>query len=97
MLDTLTQKIRDIVAEKDPMGFNVLFDLGDTGAIHIAAEQAPVVVSNERGEAVTTFVVEPDDLNSMLEGDLQPMGAFMSGKLKVEGDMGKAMQIGSLF
>ncbi len=97
MLDSLTQKVREIVGEKDAMGFNVLFDLGDAGAIHVAGENAPVEVTNERLEAVTTFIVTPEDLGAMLAGDLQPMGAFMSGKLKVEGDMGKAMQIGGMF
>jgi putative sterol carrier protein len=32
----------------------------------------------------------------MAQGDLDPTVAFMSGKLKVEGDMGVAMKLGSV-
>ena len=32
----------------------------------------------------------------MLDGDLDPTAAFMSGRLKVDGDMGLAMKLGSI-
>lgn len=32
----------------------------------------------------------------MMEGDLDPAAAFMSGKLSIEGDMGMAMKLGSV-
>ena len=38
-----------------------------------------------------------DDLAAMLAGDLSPMNAYMQGKMKVEGDLGKAMQFGNIF
>jgi len=33
----------------------------------------------------------------LLTGDLNPMTAFMSGKIKVDGDMGVAMKLQKLF
>ena len=36
-------------------------------------------------------------LTDPLTGDLSPMGAFMSGKIKVEGDMSIAMKLPTLF
>ena len=32
----------------------------------------------------------------MLDGDVNPTTAFMSGRLKVDGDMGLAMKLGSI-
>ncbi|MFT5021141.1 MAG: acyl-CoA dehydrogenase [Polaribacter sp.] len=32
----------------------------------------------------------------MLAGDLNPMNAFMSGKIKVKGDMSVAMKLGTI-
>ena len=32
----------------------------------------------------------------MLDGDINPTAAFMSGRLKVDGDMGLAMKLGSI-
>jgi putative sterol carrier protein len=33
----------------------------------------------------------------MVEGDMSPMSAYITGKMKIEGDMGKAMQLSSIF
>ena len=41
--------------------------------------------------------MDADDLNKLMNGDLNPMTAFMFGKLKVSGDMGVAMKLQSLF
>ena len=37
-----------------------------------------------------------DDFKSLAAGDLDPMQAVMSGKLKILGDMGVAMKLQSL-
>ena len=64
---------------------------GDQGAIMLdgAAEQ----VTEEDGAADTTIRVGWDDWQQMAAGQLDGMTAFMMGKLKVEGDMGNAMQL----
>ncbi|CAB4069453.1 Hydroxysteroid dehydrogenase-like protein 2 [Lepeophtheirus salmonis] len=38
-----------------------------------------------------TFILEENDFQSMFEGKLKPQSAFLSGKLKLEGDLAKAM------
>ena len=38
-----------------------------------------------------------DDFQALISGNLNPMSAFMSGKIKVDGDMGVAMKLQSLF
>jgi len=64
---------------------------GDQGAIMLdgAAEQ----VTEEDGAADTTIRVGWDDWQQLAAGQLDGMTAFMMGKLKVEGDMGNAMQL----
>ncbi|MCR9112950.1 MAG: SCP2 sterol-binding domain-containing protein [Rhodobacteraceae bacterium] len=42
-----------------------------------------------------TLSADADTFQSILEGDLDPTAAFMSGKLSVDGDMGMAMKLGS--
>ncbi|WP_172296592.1 SCP2 sterol-binding domain-containing protein [Pseudoruegeria sp. HB172150] len=47
-------------------------------------------------EADVTLTADADTFQSILSGDLDPTSAFMTGKLSVDGDMGMAMQLGSL-
>ena len=46
-------------------------------------------------ETDVTLTADADTFQSILEGDLDPTAAFMSGKLSVDGDMGMAMKLGS--
>jgi putative sterol carrier protein len=44
-----------------------------------------------------TISADSDDWLNILSGALNPVSAFMGGKLKVEGDMGLAMQFQNWF
>ena len=72
-------------------GKRVKLDFGGDGVILLdgAANQ----VSEEDGAADTTIKVSWEDWQSMAAGQLDGMTAFMTGKLKIEGDMGNAMQL----
>ena len=72
-------------------GKRVKLDFGGDGTIMLdgAANQ----VSEDDGDADTTIKISWDDWQSMAAGQLDGMTAFMTGKLKVEGDMSNAMQL----
>jgi len=72
-------------------GKRVKIDFGGDGAFMLdgAAER----VSEDDGNADTTIKVSWDDWQAMAAGQLDGMTAFMTGKLKVEGDMSNAMQL----
>ncbi|MGH1425191.1 MAG: SCP2 sterol-binding domain-containing protein [Pseudooceanicola sp.] len=46
-------------------------------------------------ESDVTLTADQDTFTSLLDGDLNPTSAFMTGKLSVDGDMSKAMALGS--
>ena len=48
-------------------------------------------------ETEVTLTAAADVFQDILAGDLDPTSAFMSGKLRVEGDMGTAMRLSSIF
>ena len=71
---------------------SVKFVIEDEGSVRIDEDGA----SADDGEADCTLTASAETFQSLLDGDLDPTGAFMSGKLTVDGDMGLAMRLGSL-
>ena len=76
-------------------GKTVKLDFGDQGAIMLdgTALQVTDLDAGAPGVADTTIKVGWDDWQQMAAGQLDGMTAFMTGKLKVEGDMSNAMQL----
>jgi putative sterol carrier protein len=97
MLANLTAQITELVSEMDAVGFNLKFDLAGDGVIHVAAKEAPVVVSNTDGDAETTLKLSADILQQLLDRKLNPTTAFMFGKIKIDGDMSNVMSLTSIF
>ena len=75
-------------------GKKVKFDYGDSGKIFLDGVAGKV--STEDAAADTTIKVKLEDFVAMAQGQLDPTAAFMQGKLRVEGDMGVAMQLQSV-
>ncbi len=96
-LDSITEQLRSRVGDDSGLGAKVKFDLGGDGVIFVDAASSPNPVSNEDADADCTIVISLDDFKTLLAGDLDPTTAFMMGKLKVEGDMGIAMKLSSVF
>jgi putative sterol carrier protein len=72
-------------------GKRVKLDFGDEGVVML--DGIANTVTEEDGAADTTLKVAWADWEDMAAGKLDGMTAFMTGKLKVEGDMGNAMQL----
>ena len=74
------------------------FDLagpnGGTWIVDMKEGSAGVRQADEAGQC--TISMSDDDFVSMISGKLNPQMAFMSGKLKVKGDMGLAMKLGQV-
>jgi putative sterol carrier protein len=51
--------------------------------------------ADDADDADVTMTADADTFQEILSGDLNPTAAFMSGKLKLDGDMGTAMKLGS--
>jgi putative sterol carrier protein len=47
-------------------------------------------------EADVTLTANADVFRAILEGEMNPASAFMTGKLAVDGNMGLAMKLGSV-
>ncbi|MEO0774411.1 MAG: SCP2 sterol-binding domain-containing protein [Pseudomonadota bacterium] len=76
-------------------------DGGFDGSAKFAIEDEGTIVVDANGvregddDTDVTLTADADTFQSIIEGDLDPTSAFMQGKLKVDGDMGAAMKLGS--
>ena len=84
-------------AGKAPLGGTVKFDLGSDGSLFIDGTGAQNTVTLNNGDAANcTISMSAGDFVDMIGGNLQPTVAFMTGKMRVDGDMGLAMKLGQL-
>jgi len=79
------------------LGEKVNFNFKGEGLIHLDDTVSPAQVVQEEVEAPCTVVIGLDNFEKLLKGDLNPMMAFMTGKMKIEGDKAVAMKLASLF
>lgn len=92
-LQETIERVKTMAAGKDGLGSSIKFAT-DEGNIYLDADGA---VSESDADADCTVSVSLSDFNQLMSGDLNPMTAFMFGKIKVSGDMGVAMKLQSLF
>ncbi|MFQ5535224.1 MAG: SCP2 sterol-binding domain-containing protein [Sphingomonadales bacterium] len=91
-LQEATQLVRDKIGESCGIPNTMKIDFGDDGIIFIDGTATPNVISNDDDPSDVTIKVDIDDYMQILEGSLDAQMAFMTGKLKLEGNMGVAMQ-----
>ncbi len=48
-------------------------------------------------DADATLIMDGEDYAKMVSGELNPMVAFTSGKVKIEGDLGSIMKLQGMF
>lgn len=90
-LNTAAEKLRE---KLDGSGFrgSVRFDMSDDGVLRVENEE----VTTEDGEADCTITASMETFQEMFEGDLDPTSAFMTGKIRIDGDMSLAMRLGQV-
>lgn len=95
-LASVTDKIRGALGDNSGLGKTVKIDLGDIGKIFIDGASSPNSVTNEDKPADATVSISWDDFIALSQGQLDPMMAFMQGKLKIAGDMMIAQKLAPL-
>ncbi len=94
-LQEITTKMKEGASKKSAFGNSVKFTT-DQGVVHIDGNQTPPAVSNDDKVADCTIKMDFSDFDDLINGKLDGMTAFMTGKLKIEGDMGVAMKLQSI-
>jgi len=88
-LEEITERIKLAAGADAGLGASLRFDFKGAGVIRIDGGS----VTNEDMPADCTITVSKDNFEKLAKGELDPMKAFMTGKLKVNGDMSVAMKL----
>jgi putative sterol carrier protein len=73
------------------------FDVEGAGSWRVDVDDGSIAVSESDGAADCVIAVPEDLFLRIVSGRQSPMGAFLMGKIRVEGDTGLAMRLKDLF
>jgi putative sterol carrier protein len=73
------------------------FNIDGAGSWNVDVDDGKVTVTENGGDADTTITASAETFTKIANGEQNPTAAYMSGKLKVNGDMGQAMKLQKLF
>jgi putative sterol carrier protein len=79
------------------MNNSYLFDIEGEGQWLVKVADGAVTVTEGGGDADATITTTGETFEKIVSGEQNPTTAYMTGKLKIKGDMGAAMKLQKLF
>jgi putative sterol carrier protein len=79
------------------MNNSYLFDIDGAGQWKVDVQDGSVKVSEGEQPADVTIATSEETFDKIVSGEQNATSAYMTGKLKVKGDMGAAMKLQKLF
>lgn len=74
-----------------------LFDIEGAGKWTVSVDGGKVTVTEGGENADAVITTSEETFQKIVSGEQNPTSAYMTGKLKVKGDMGAAMKLQKLF
>ena len=93
----LTERVRTAVGAESGLDATIKFNFGDEGVIYIDGKSTPNSVTNEDRESQIVISFTPETLTRILDKQLNPKVALMTGKMKLRGDLRIAMRLDKVF
>ena len=93
--DALPSKVDQ--AKTAGMNNSYVFDITEVGTWTVTVADGAVSVAQGEHEADCTISAGEETLMKIASGDANATTAYMTGKLKIKGDMGAALKLQKLF
>ena len=102
MADTVQEFFANLESKADSsktagMSNSYVFDVEDAGQWMVDVDDGKVTVTEGGGDADVVISTSEETFEKIVAGDVNPTSAYMTGKLKIKGDMGAAMKLQKLF
>ncbi len=79
------------------MNNTYVFDIEGAGVWSVAVADGAVTVTEGASDADCTFSASEETFEKIASGEQNATTAYMTGKLKIKGDMGAAMKLQKIF
>jgi len=93
--DTLESRVDP--AKAGGLTASYLFEIEGSGSWLVDVDDGKVTVTEDGGEGDCTISTSTETFMKIVNREQNATAAYMSGKLKVAGDMGQAMKLQKLF
>ena len=93
--DTLESRVD--ASKTAGMNNSYLFDIEGAGKWKVDVQDGSVKVTPDAEDADVTITTSQETFEKITSGEQNATSAYMTGKLKVKGDMGAAMKLQKLF
>jgi putative sterol carrier protein len=104
MSESVQEFFQNLESRADPsktagMTNSYLFDIDGVGQWKVDVDDGKISVSEGGGDADADAVISASEetFQKIVAGEQNPTSAYMTGKLKIKGDMGAAMKLQKLF
>ncbi len=102
MAETIQEFFANLASRADTsktagMTNSYVFDIEGAGTWKVDVDDGTVTVAEGGGDADVTIATSQETFEQIIAGEQNPTSAYMTGKLKLKGDMGAAMKLQKLF
>ena len=94
-LEEAAAALRGQFANADFTG-SVKFDIEDEGVILVAEGEVGIEDASGEIDADVTISASLDTFREIFGGELSPTAAYMTGRMRIDGDMGMAMKLSQI-
>ena len=96
-LNEITKKMNELATlNAGKIDAKIKFEFSD-GYVFIDDTTSPPTISNENNDADCVIEINNENFSKILNKKMNSMSAFMTGKMKIKGEMTIAMKLSSLF
>jgi putative sterol carrier protein len=94
-LNEATAALREKFAGADFDG-SVTFDIEDVGTILVTNGEIQTIDNTANSDADVTISASLDTFREIFDGELSPTAAYMTGRMRIDGDMSMAMKLSQI-